>query len=857
MRIEGLASTRSYVDWRRSLARQRDAQRGVLSPLSPAADVGTATSVPRFPHPLVCFAMDDVGLVPPLSSPASPMHSPSAAAAAAPAPPADPSDSEEDGARRRLSFEGLPPRRAAGGLGARAVSSPAAGAGSGPAAAALDLEDVAVGFEGEKEASIPAPDPPTPPATPAAAAAAAAPQEAPQAAPAQDPVSSSSSSSSSAASSTDPSGSGSEAPAAAATASKRRVGFRLELPGPNESLASRVPLAVGPARLARSASEPCLVCFVDPEPEPDPAAEPGAAEPPLPPLPPLSPGSPTVLPLDGAEQQQQQRGRTHLRVSLDTAFAGRFFGVGGVGGVGSARSRRGRLLLPAGPSASWLEWGPLSASASTSASASASVSASAAAAAIAERLESAASFVDMDLLDAAGGARVDSRDAGEGEGRGGGGGGGGDPAGTRPGSASDAGGDRAPRGSMSLAATPVPKAPPAFSSSAPIQPSAALAARRRRNVPSALGRMLAVVVTAGFDRRPEEARASSASASGPAGPAADEVPDGDWPPRVFGRASLVPWRAGCHPLPLFERAVLLCILGSCVVLAVDNPSLTGPAATAIRALDAIFTAAFAAEVLVRSLESGLVIVMSVAKAVPYIFRVSLLIWMFWGFFATLGVQLFMGRYGYCNDGSIQFRDDCSGSFLDPSTRTEQQRRWLVHHANFDNVLNALLTCFEVVLNWYIAVVVSAFSRAREQMSLAAASQGYDADALSHDQKQWAEVLQYATSTGIRPRMRKPRAQWRRRLYRLVRKSWARKASARTAFEPAIVVMIALNVALLVADHYGGTPAWNHTFVAFFLDAWRRSDFVIVVVCSAGALLDLALLYAGAAGDDSNLGVRPI
>uniref|UniRef100_A0A5K3F336 Voltage-dependent calcium channel type A subunit alpha-1 n=1 Tax=Mesocestoides corti TaxID=53468 RepID=A0A5K3F336_MESCO len=67
-------------------------------------------------------------------------------------------------------------------------------------------------------------------------------------------------------------------------------------------------------------------------------------------------------------------------------------------------------------------------------------------------------------------------------------------------------------------------------------------------------------------------------------------------------------------------------------------------------------------------------------------------------FAVIAVQLFQGKFFYCNDASKLTRDECQGQFFEynadgvPST---VWREWKSHGFNYDNVYYAMLTLFTV------------------------------------------------------------------------------------------------------------------------------------------------------------------
>ncbi|XP_056598703.1 voltage-dependent R-type calcium channel subunit alpha-1E [Triplophysa dalaica] len=66
-------------------------------------------------------------------------------------------------------------------------------------------------------------------------------------------------------------------------------------------------------------------------------------------------------------------------------------------------------------------------------------------------------------------------------------------------------------------------------------------------------------------------------------------------------------------------------------------------------------------------------------------------------FAVIAVQLFKGKFFYCNDGSMGTQKECQGYYIDYGRdRKEVKRReWRRHEFHYDNVLWALLTLFTV------------------------------------------------------------------------------------------------------------------------------------------------------------------
>ncbi|KAF6039970.1 CAC [Bugula neritina] len=68
-------------------------------------------------------------------------------------------------------------------------------------------------------------------------------------------------------------------------------------------------------------------------------------------------------------------------------------------------------------------------------------------------------------------------------------------------------------------------------------------------------------------------------------------------------------------------------------------------------------------------------------------------------FAVIGVQLFKGKFFFCNDESKKFASDCKGEFFyyEPGADVPvvMQREWRAQDFNYDNVVSGWLTLFTV------------------------------------------------------------------------------------------------------------------------------------------------------------------
>eukprot|EP00741_Cyanophora_paradoxa_P005422 tig00000882_g5258.t1 len=366
----------------------------------------------------------------------------------------------------------------------------------------------------------------------------------------------------------------------------------------------------------------------------------------------------------------------------------------------------------------------------------------------------------------------------------------------------------------------------------------------------------------------------------------------------------------------FHAAVLLVILGSCLTLILDYPS--NPRLTGVRVADAVFTCLFLAEAALKILALGFVlddgayirspwhcldlavaiasatslgsveggpgqraarvlrvfrvlrplrlirqikgikfVTLSLLRSVPGIVRVTLLLFIVWGFFATLGMQLFMGRLSYCTDRTVATQAECVGTYLSERGGRPLQRAWRPADSNFENLSTAMLTLFEMstlsnwvvfmysamdstgigtgprvnadvaasvyflaflvfgvfaVLNWYSAVIVMSFIKTQEERRTRREQEQrvWEPDwtedggnprpplpQMTTDQKQWAQVLHESLARPLKPRMKRAGQHWRRAIGGFLRRKW---------FEPVIVTLIAADAAILLANSADQTKA---------------------------------------------------
>lgn len=89
------------------------------------------------------------------------------------------------------------------------------------------------------------------------------------------------------------------------------------------------------------------------------------------------------------------------------------------------------------------------------------------------------------------------------------------------------------------------------------------------------------------------------------------------------------------------------------------------------------------------------VVNSLFRSMPTLGNVLLLLTMFWMVFGILGVQLFSGKFYFCNDTTVDFEGECSGSFTSLEDGVTAMRTWQKGPWSFDSIGAAVVTLFEV------------------------------------------------------------------------------------------------------------------------------------------------------------------
>lgn len=99
------------------------------------------------------------------------------------------------------------------------------------------------------------------------------------------------------------------------------------------------------------------------------------------------------------------------------------------------------------------------------------------------------------------------------------------------------------------------------------------------------------------------------------------------------------------------------------------------------------------------------VVNSLLESIPALLNVLLIVLLFLMVFGILGIQLFKGMLGSCNDSdpSIQWKKDCEGWFKVEITDEKddiigwkrEKRIWSTPFNQYDNIMSSMITFFEI------------------------------------------------------------------------------------------------------------------------------------------------------------------
>ncbi|XP_057712743.1 voltage-dependent R-type calcium channel subunit alpha-1E-like [Corythoichthys intestinalis] len=210
----------------------------------------------------------------------------------------------------------------------------------------------------------------------------------------------------------------------------------------------------------------------------------------------------------------------------------------------------------------------------------------------------------------------------------------------------------------------------------------------------------------------------------------------------------------------FEMSILLVIVASSIALAAEDPVCTSSERNKVlRYFDYVFTGVFTFEMIIKMIDQGLILhdgsyfrdmwnildfivvvgaliafaltnnkgrdiktikslrvlrvlrPLKTIKRLPKlkavfdcvvtslknVFNILIVYQLFMFIFAVIAVQLFKGKFFYCNDSSMNTEKECQGYYID-YTRDKKEvkrREWKRHEFHYDNVCWALLTLFTV------------------------------------------------------------------------------------------------------------------------------------------------------------------
>eukprot|EP00658_Telonema_sp_P-2_P028673 TRINITY_DN21928_c0_g1_i2.p1 TRINITY_DN21928_c0_g1~~TRINITY_DN21928_c0_g1_i2.p1 ORF type:complete len:816 (+),score=200.81 TRINITY_DN21928_c0_g1_i2:409-2856(+) len=274
-----------------------------------------------------------------------------------------------------------------------------------------------------------------------------------------------------------------------------------------------------------------------------------------------------------------------------------------------------------------------------------------------------------------------------------------------------------------------------------------------------------------------------------------------------------------------------------------------------------------------------IVVRALFKSLKGIANVAMICTFNYVVFGILGIQLFSGSFYRCTDETITTRLNCTGTYIGLDNATEV-RRWKNAPRNYDNLLEALLTLFEVsclewwppvmwdsvdhvdydhaperdrnivyalfyiafitiasfiLLNMFVGVVISNFNNVKNHMD--------GVSLLTDEQRMWVDTQRLMLTFSPQPLLHA--GAWK--LSRL-----SHKIVTHFVFDIVVGVCIIGNTIILAVDHYGQPAAmetalgWaNDVFSAFFivecimklvafelryfLDDWNKFDFFLVVM----------------------------
>ena len=280
-----------------------------------------------------------------------------------------------------------------------------------------------------------------------------------------------------------------------------------------------------------------------------------------------------------------------------------------------------------------------------------------------------------------------------------------------------------------------------------------------------------------------------------------------------------------------------------------------------------------------------VVVNALFKSLPGLGNVIILAALVWLIFGILGMQMFMGKFGFCEQSECcPLSDDFGNPLLDSCVEVVTRAHctgispegdecsWGTKDMNFDNIFKSMQTLFEMsttegwtavmydgvdavgidmqpvenhsvgtiafflvfmivgsffVLNLFIGVVLDNFLQVSSEESQGADSGKGNVSSLflTRNQRNWVHTHVLALKMKAKPIKLYPDNRFRLRVYELVE---------HPKFEMTIMAAIALNVVVMATQQYDQSKAWD--------DFQHIANILFVVIFLAEAVLKLFAMY---------------
>jgi hypothetical protein len=285
-----------------------------------------------------------------------------------------------------------------------------------------------------------------------------------------------------------------------------------------------------------------------------------------------------------------------------------------------------------------------------------------------------------------------------------------------------------------------------------------------------------------------------------------------------------------------------------------------------------------------------VVVDTLLAAIPQVLSVIMIWLLLFVIFGILGVQLFAGKFYRCNDDSVSYEWQCTGTFLNEKGIVEQ-RQWKTPLSNFDHFGYAELTLAGIMstegwsdvmmdgidavgvgrqpqrdyapwnslffiawivlgtffmVNLFVGVLIDTYFAISEK------SREHGPALLTDAQKKWMEMHRTLWRMSPNRALLEPKQKWRVPLYRLV---------THKVFEIFIMACIIINVIIMMIDHYQASDDvlafiwWSNVVFtsifaaeallkitglgpkAYFSSGWNVFDFTIAIVAVVGLFFE--------------------